>query len=185
MKTARIVLLTDASFANTREMKSHLGFLVLMMDNDGGANIIHYGSNWCKRVTRNVMESEIHALVLGFDYAYIIKDMVRDITGMNMPIEAIVDSRTVFDVIEKDGLTTERRLQIDICALRESYSRGELARISWIPGHVNPSDVLTKISTKMSTLLLKLMMESRIEVRPIGWATVSSSSDGAVSGVLI
>ena len=35
MKTARLVLLTDASFANARGLKSQLGFLILMVDGNG------------------------------------------------------------------------------------------------------------------------------------------------------
>lgn len=61
-------------------MKRKLGVLVLMMDASGQANIIHYGSNRCLRVIRSVMEWDINALVLGFDYAAIIKYMVQEIT---------------------------------------------------------------------------------------------------------
>lgn len=118
LETARIVLLTETSFANEREMKSQLAFLVLMMEASGKAIIIHYRSTGCQRVIRSVMESDIHVLVLGFDYAYIIKDMIRYITRRYMPVEAFVDRLTLLDVIGKDGLTTELRLQIDIFAFR-------------------------------------------------------------------
>lgn len=40
-ETAKIVVLTDASFSNARGMRSQLGFLVLMIVEAGAANIIH------------------------------------------------------------------------------------------------------------------------------------------------
>lgn len=43
--TARLVLLTDASLANARNLKSQMWFIVLVMDHTGRANIVHNGSN--------------------------------------------------------------------------------------------------------------------------------------------
>lgn len=83
-----------------------------MTDKTGTANLIHFESNRCKRVTRSVMAAEIHALVLSFDYAYIIKHMIGELLNMYIPLQAYMYSRTVFDVIAKDGKPSERRLQI-------------------------------------------------------------------------
>lgn len=88
------------------------------------------------------MASEIHALVLGFDHAYVIRDMVAEILQRYIQLKAFVDSKTVFDVLAKQGKTCEKLLQIDIHALRESYDRGELTRVCWIPGATNPADAL-------------------------------------------
>lgn len=60
--------------------------------------------------------------------------MTTDVLGRYLKIESYADSKTLFDVIEKDSGTTEKRLQIDIFSLRESYAKGELARLNWIPG---------------------------------------------------
>lgn len=91
MDTARFVLCTYASFANGRDLKSQLGFIVLLMDHTWNAKMQHHGSNRCRRVTRSVMASEMHALVLGFDFAFIMKSLVEDVTGRRAPMEAYVD----------------------------------------------------------------------------------------------
>lgn len=44
MRKIRLVVITDASFANGRELGIKLVFLVLMADATGAANIIYYGS---------------------------------------------------------------------------------------------------------------------------------------------
>lgn len=45
------------------------------------------------------MAAEIQALVLGFDYAFLVKDLVEEILGRKMRIEAMIDSETVFNVV--------------------------------------------------------------------------------------
>lgn len=45
MKSVRIVVLTDASFGNFKDMKTQLGFFILMVDGSEKANQVHYGSS--------------------------------------------------------------------------------------------------------------------------------------------
>ena len=107
------------------------------------------------------MEAKIQAVILGFDYAYIIKNQVEEILGRSMSIEAMIDSKTVFNVVAKEGKITEKRLQIDILALRQSYDGGELKHIAWIPGDINPEDPLTKPNFNTKTTLYTIMVEKK------------------------
>lgn len=67
--TNHIFLHTDTSRPDARGMKRQLSFLLLIMDDEGKASIVHDRSAHCKRVTGSVMVSEVHALVLDFDEA--------------------------------------------------------------------------------------------------------------------
>lgn len=78
-----------------------------MMENAGRANIIHYSSNLRKRVTRSAMESEIHAPVAGFGYAFLLRHLTRELLNHDMSLDAYIDNRDVFDFIAKDGRTCE------------------------------------------------------------------------------
>lgn len=118
---------TAASFSNSKESTSQLGLVIIIADKNGNVNIIDYLSIRCRKVTRGVMAAELHALILGFDLAYINREMMMEILGRGIPIEAYVDSRTVFDDITKDVRTTGRRLRIDVAAFNESCIRGYLA----------------------------------------------------------
>ena len=160
LNTCRIVLLSDASFANNVDLKSQLGYLILLVDGSNKCNILHYGSNRCKRVCRSVMAAELHALTLGFDYAIIIREMLNEILGRMLKIEAMIDSKTVFNVIAKDSQTTERRLQIDALGIRQSYNTVELSKLSWIPGTLNLADPLTKPMLNKMTPLYNAMMKN-------------------------
>lgn len=114
----RIMVLTDASFENCRGLRSQLGFVIYMVDANGRCNEINFGSNRCKRVTCSVLASEFHYIIVGFDFAYILRNLMSDMLGREVEVETLVDSKTVFEIISKDGNSTERRLKIDVFALR-------------------------------------------------------------------
>ena len=49
-ESLRLALFTDASFANNDNLKSQLGFVLVLVDGNGRACIIHYGSSRCKEL---------------------------------------------------------------------------------------------------------------------------------------
>lgn len=160
--SVRLVLFTDASFANAKDWKSQIGFVLIAVDKDMNANIVHYGSSRCKRVARSVMAAEIHGLTYGWDNAYIGKTMLEEILGKEIKIDVYVDSKTLFNIITKYSTTMEKRLQIDVAAIRESAERRELNRFGWIPGTANPADALTKETVKNSNPLRSLLNSNRL-----------------------
>lgn len=116
MRRTRLILITDVSFGNARGYKSQLGFLFLMTDKVRPSNIVLYGSSRCRRVTQSVLASKVLVLVINIDISYVIRQIMEEITGRFMDIEAYVGSKTLLDVVEKDAGTQEKRLQIYICS---------------------------------------------------------------------
>jgi len=169
VETLRISMFTDASFANAANYKSQIGFVLVLTDASNRANIIHFGSSRCKRATRSVMAAEIHALVYGFDNGYVAQNFLSEILDQNVPIDGFVDSRTVFNVVAKQSSTLEKRLQIDVFALRESNTRGELRTLAWVPGSQNIADGMTKGIVQDSHPLWKLMCTNKLSISPEGW----------------
>lgn len=168
METAKLVRFTDNSVANARDLKCHFGFIVILADHDGRANILQYGSNRCRHVTRSVITSEPHAVVPGFNFAHTMQHLQRDGTGHTDPTEAYVAAKRVFDVIDKYGRTMERQFQIDIGALNETYEKGELARLVWIPSTTNPAEALTKIHVSKGKPIAQLMVNNHVDPKPVG-----------------
>lgn len=72
------------------------------------------------------MAAEVHGFVLGYDYSLTLKNILGELLGREVPLEAFVDSRTLFIVVAKDSITKERRVQIDTFSLRQSYYGGYL-----------------------------------------------------------
>lgn len=123
LSTARLVLMTDPSCANATGIKSQLGYVLFMTDNPGHFNIIHCGSNRCNQIARSVMAAEVQTLILGFDYSYLVRDFSEKLIGRPLSLEAMINKKTVSNVVAKDGQTTEIPLKIDVLALRQSYDK--------------------------------------------------------------
>lgn len=174
MATMRLVLLTDASFANVRGMKRQLGYLVSVMNDTGRVNIIHYSSARCKIVTRSVMVSEVHLVVSGFYQAFFIPHLEEKTMNREIELHAYIESNIVFYITAKDVQTNERRLQIDISELLELYPNGELTTLGWIPGRKNPMDGLTKQQFRTTAPLWNVMTSNTLALDPCGWASVAN-----------
>ncbi len=87
--------------------------------------------------------SGVNGLVYGFDSSYIVKHTLGEELGRSIPMHALLDSETVFNVGAKVTTTLGKRLQIDVNGIRQSHKYGELKTIGWIPGSSNPEDGLT------------------------------------------
>lgn len=114
-------LFSDAAFANSQSYKSHLGFVIALVDYRGVGNIVHLGSSRCKRVVGSVLAAELHGLTYGFDRAYLLNNLTSKTLSRRIPLEAYVDSKTLFYLVAKVASTTEKRLQIDVFGIRQSY----------------------------------------------------------------
>ena len=149
------MVFVDGSFANNADLSSQIGFIIMLVNetrNDGAftitGNTVHWSSTKCKRITRSVLASEIYAMVNGFDIGLAIATTLRMITDRleipKIPVILCTDSYSLYECLVKLGSTLEKRLMIDIMALRQSYERREVAEIRWINGEDNPADAFTK-----------------------------------------
>ncbi|RAL61913.1 hypothetical protein DID88_002402 [Monilinia fructigena] len=86
LDSLKIVVFADASFANNKDYSSQIGYVIIMMDKHNNANIIHWSSIKCKRVTRSVLASELYGLVQGFDIGAAITSTVSAILGKEVPL---------------------------------------------------------------------------------------------------
>ena len=136
-------------------------------------NMVHYSSTKCRQVTRSVLASEIYRIVAGVDMAYALSTTLKMITDHLHcpPIPTIVctDSYSLYECLVKLGTTKEKRLMIDIMALRQSYERRELCEIRWIRGDDNVADAFTKGSPNKA--LEAFIGKGTVTVRMKGWVT--------------
>ena len=89
---------------------------------------------------------------------------------LDLPKVSIVvctDSYSLYECLVKLGTTKEKRLMIDIMALRQSYERREITEIRWINGHDNPADAMTKSTPNKA--LEKFINGNQLTVRVEGW----------------
>ena len=142
-------------------------------------NVIHYSSTKCKRVTRSVLASEIYGMVNGFDIGIAIATTLRIITDRlrlpTIPLVIYTDSYSLYECLVKLGTTKEKRLMIDLMALRQSYERREITEIRWINGEDNPADAFTK--TLPNRALERFIDRNELIVRVEGWVQRPTGSN--------
>ena len=145
MICTKLYVFVDGSFANNKDLSSQIGYLIILANesiNDPSddpnsfqitGNLIHWSSTKSKRVTRSILASEIYGMVSGVDMSIVIKATLDTITSRldlpPIPIVVCTDSFSLYECLVKLGTTKEKRLMIDIMALRQSYERRELAEV--------------------------------------------------------
>ena len=84
-----------------------------------------------------------------------------------IPLMVCTDSYSLYECLVKLGTTKEKRLMIDIMALRQSYERREIAEIRWIHGDDNPADAMTKGTPNQA--LKQLVDRNKLTIRMEGF----------------
>lgn len=88
----RLVVLSDASFAFAPNLKSQIGYVMLMADNSRCANTVHYALGRYHRLLRSVMAAEVHSLVHALDMGMVVKKTLSELLHLNVEMETYVDS---------------------------------------------------------------------------------------------
>ena len=176
----------DGSFANNKDLSSQIGYIVIIGNEKDNpmenaftltGNIITYSSTKSKRVTRSALASELYSMVQGVDIAYAIGTTLNIITtklGLpRIPTVVCTDSFSLYECLVKLGTTKEKRLMIDIMALRQSYERREIYEIRWINGNDNLADAMTKGTPNKA--LETFVDHNKATIRVEGWVKRSAS----------
>ena len=165
--TLQLLTFTDASFANNKDLSSQIGYVVVLADAEGKANILHWSSIKCKRVTRSVLASELYAMAHSFDIGASVKSTIEKIMDINLPLVLCTDSKSLYDCLVRLGTTQEKRLMIDIMCLRQAYEQREVTEVKWIKGNTNPADSMTKL--KPSNALKQLLDSNQVHLDVVEW----------------
>ena len=175
----KLYVFVDGSFANNKDMSSQIGYIIVLGNEEPGhdnelnirGNIVHWSSTKCKRVTRSVLASEIYGMVQGFDVGYVIHHTLNTIlTRLSLPRAPLVlctDSFSLYQCLVQMGSTNEKRLMIDLMALRQSYENREIDDIRWIHGTCNPADAMTKATPNEA--MRTLVEDNQIVLKLEGW----------------
>jgi hypothetical protein len=135
------MVFVDRSFANNKDLSSQLGFVLMLVNKSKDmnntfticSNVIYYSSTKYKRVTQSVLALEIYSIVNSFDIGIAIATTLRMITERlrlpAIPLVICIDLYLLYKCLVKLRTTKEKRLMIDIIALRQLYERREITEI--------------------------------------------------------
>ena len=87
-----------------------------------------------------------------------IKSLLVELLGKDnyqniIPICSYTDNKSLADTINSNKTLTEKRLQVDICIIREMIEKREVKQITWCDSRSQLADCLTKVGASCNKLL--------------------------------
>jgi len=67
--------------------------------------------------------------------------------------EAYIGNKSVMEALHSTSMVDDKRLRIDIAALKDAMKKGELRAVRWCPGDKQLADCMTKRGASESKLL--------------------------------
>lgn len=96
-------------------------------------------------VARSVLGAEKYAFADAFDFAFCAKRDLETILQRLVAMHLFTDSKRLFVIITKNTQSYNRRLMVDLHAVRLAYACHEIRNIGWVRGPKNTADGMTKI----------------------------------------
>jgi hypothetical protein len=108
------------------------------------AHILTWFSRKSARVTASVVTAETLAVIATVDTAYAVRMQLAKV-GIEVELELLTDSKQLYSILEGHGSVRERRLLLDISALRQMLRKGQITRVGFVRSEFNLADGLTKL----------------------------------------
>ena len=134
------------------------------MDNTGQCCPIIWNAHKIKRVVRSTLAAETLSLEEGLEAGFYYREMLENILGLEprtIKIEAYMDNKSVIEAILSTRLVDDKRLRVDIAAIKELIQLHDDNRIQWVPGHLQLANRMTKQGASGFNLL-KVLQSGRM-----------------------
>ena len=149
LEKTKIVLYSDASFANLMDGGSQGGYVIFLQGESGKYMPISWQSKRIKRVVKSTLAAETLAMVDAAEAAIYYRKFMLDILGLTdsvkmFPIVCYTDNSSLYDAVHSSTQVQDKRLRIEIAILREMLNKGEITRVAWVESQNQIADSLTK-----------------------------------------
>ena len=150
-----LVVFADASYGNLPNGNSQAAYIILLVDDNYSSCPIGWNSFKLKRVAKSTLSAETLALSEAIDHAQLLSLIYGEVINpkdKKIPIIALSDSKSLVSAAHTTNLIQEKRLRIEIAALRESIENNEVT-LKWIDSKHQISNCLTKQGACNQTLI--------------------------------
>merc|ERR1712198_15773 len=140
---------SDGSHANFPDgFSSAGGFIVFLVGENGNSCPLAWEAKKIRRVVKSTLAAETLAASDAVDSCYYLGNMLSEILfnvhGRNViPITCYVDNYSLFENVHSTKNVNEKRLRIDLAALKELVKEG-LVSLKWLESCRQLSDCFTK-----------------------------------------
>ena len=157
---ASLVCYSNASLANLKDAGSQGSFIIFIIGSNKKYVPLKWQSRKIKRVVKSTLAAETMALLEGTECCFLIKSTLLRILGLsndtNLRIKAITDNKSLYDAVHSTKTVEDKRLKVDICALRDMMQRKEIHNVEWIESDNQIADSFTKAGASSSKLIAAL-----------------------------
>jgi hypothetical protein len=167
-----LMIFTNSSFANNRDLFSQIDY-VICLTNSKHVNIVHESSIKWKHVIRNVLATELYALIHDFDFDAVLKATLSAILDRFVSLIFCIDSKSLYDCLIKLDTTQKKRFMINVTNLRQSYERRKITKMKWI--HEINNSINSMIKNKAFSILKTLIDINTINININEWIKRSAN----------
>jgi hypothetical protein len=146
LSKARLVVFTDAAFANLPDkVSSTAGYVVFLVGENKACPLV-WKSNKIKRVVKSTLGAETMACLQGLEEALYLKHIFSELqSSLDIPVVAYVDSKSLKDNVHSTKLVDNRLLRIDIARIKQMLQHtSEVQSLRWCTTHSRLANCLTK-----------------------------------------
>jgi hypothetical protein len=153
----KMVIFTDAAHANLSDGVSSMGaHVVLLVGPEGDCCPLSWQAKKIKRVVRSTIAAETLSMLEGLEDGFCLRKLLEEVLNLpakSIPLEAYNDNRSVVEAVYSTKLVDDKRLRLDIGAVREMLQSGEVNVIRWCPGSAQIANCMTKKGAPGNQLL--------------------------------
>lgn len=154
----KIVVFSDAAHANLSDGVGSMGaHIVLLVGKSGKCCPLSWHAGKIKRVVRSTIAAEALSLQEALEDSLFLRSHIKEMLGeIDVPIDAFVDNRSVVEAVYSTKLVDDKRLRLDLGAIRQAVNDGEINSVRWCPGGAQLANCMTKRGASGLQLLLVL-----------------------------
>ena len=155
-----LVAFCDASYTNLRDGSSQGGMIVFLKGKNGKISPLSWASRKIKRVCRSTLTAETLALLEVSETCLWLSHIINELLDDSLETtEIFTDNQSLYEAAHSTTAVEEKRLRVDIAAIRQSISRKEFT-LKWIDAKHQLADALTKQGADVTKLLETLTTTS-------------------------
>ena len=142
-----LIVFTDAAHANLDDGVSSVEAHLVFLENNRKICPLAWHTGKIKRVVKSTIAAEALSLLVGLEDACYLREMLEETLGLckfSIPIEAYFDNKSVTEAIQSTKMVDDKRLRLDLAAIKELISDQQVQSVKWCPGHLQLADCMTK-----------------------------------------
>ena len=113
---------------------------------------VGWSSKRLRRVVRSTFAGETLIASEALDELVYLADTWAELGGGKIHRIIRTDSKSLYDHVLVKGTCKEKRLNVEINALKEALQQQELTRLEWVETHAQIADALTKHMNALTML---------------------------------